>query len=336
MKKQLPVAILALVVLLCSASAVSAQVDLLVTITPTVQYASPQISQFLVNGDTAPANCQADKTVTYNIFVQNGEEAGLISVAVNIGNCDISWFDNPENVAAGWSPGLSQTISLNANEGTTLSLYINVPLTLGKDAGGTYDFVVAAGKPGSYLSKPATLVVQDHDYVSETLVVGTAEEVTITENYRNMAIATEVEKVITFSGTVDCLTKNVYVIKNAKGNNANYEQEAMVNNYRQRPAEPSDLLYGDERFKSCAAFGGTGADIHEIYAVNWMESRSENLNHHVTGDQKLKTELCTRNTFDGELLIDARQSVPCSKRIVDTKYFFGNLTAAEHIILRRP
>lgn len=334
MKKLLPVVILAVVVVLCSASTITAQPSL--TIDPQKQYASPQISEFWGGASTGEV-CHADKTVTYNIFVQNGAGAGLVSVAVNIGNCDISWVDNSENAAAGWSfPDLSQTIWLNANEGTILPLYINVPLTLGKDAGATYNFAVTAGGQGWSFSTPATLVVQDHDYVSETLVAGTAKLVTINENYRNMAMATNVNKFISFSGTVDCLTKNEYVIEYAKGNNANYEQEATVDNYRRRPTKPQDLLYSDARFKSCAAFGGTGVDIHEEYAVNWMESRCENLNHHVTGDQKLKTELCTYNRFDGVLLIDARQSVPCSKRIVNSQYFDGNLTAAKHIIFRRP
>jgi hypothetical protein len=143
MKKLLPVVILAVVVVLCSASTVTAQPEL--TIDPQKQYASPQISEFW-GGASTDAVCHADKTVTYNIFVQNGAGAELVSVAVNIGNCDISWVDNPENAAAGWSfPDLSQTIWLNANEGTILPLYINVPLTLGKDAGGTYNFAVTAG-----------------------------------------------------------------------------------------------------------------------------------------------------------------------------------------------
>ena len=330
MKKLLPVVILAVVVVLCSASTITAQPTL--TIDPQKQYASPQISEFW-GGASTDEVCHADKTVTYNIFVQNGAGAGLVSVAVNIGNCDISWVDNPENAAAGWSfPDISQTIWLNANEGTILPLYINVPLTLGKDAGGTYNFEVTAGGQGWSFSTPATLVVQDHDYVTETLIAGTGD-VTIKEKVRNMAIATSVDKVIDFHGTVDALTKNEYLIVDAKGNNANFEQEAVVSEYR--AILPTDYLYGDERFKSCAVMGGTGANIHEEYVFDWVESRCENINHHVTGDQKRKTELCTYNRFNGTLLIDARQSVPCSIHREDSKIAIGNLTVGQHIIFRR-
>ena len=329
MKKLIPVVILAVVVVLCSASTVTAQPTL--TIDPNQQITCPQISEFFgTPGDV----CHADKTVKYNIFVRNGPIAGPVSVTVIIKSCDINWFNNPKNIAAGWSfPGLSQTIWLGANAGTNLPLYIKVPLTLGKDAAGTYPFKVAAGGPGWTFTEPATLVVQDHDYVSETMVAGTGD-VTINENVRNMASAVSVDKIIDFHGTVDCLTKNEYLIENAEGNNSNYEQEAVVSEYR--AILSTDYLYGDERFKSCAVMGGTGVDIHEIYNVSWMECRSENLNHHVTGSQTYKTELCTYNTFDGGLLIDARQSVPCSRHVVDNQLFIGNLTVGKHIIFRRP
>ncbi len=329
MKKLLLVVILAVVVLLCSASTVTAQPTL--TIDPNQQITCPQISEFF---GTPSDVCHADKTVTYNIHVRNGAVPGLVSVEVNIGNCNIEWFNNPGNSGAGWSfPGLSQTIWLDAGESKMLPLYIKVPLTLGKDVGGTYNFGATASGPGWSLSTGAVLVVQDHDYVTETLIAGTGD-VLINENVRNMAIATKVDKVIDFHGTVDCLTKNEYVIEDAKGNNANFEQEAVVSGYR--AILPTDYLYGNERFKSCAVMGGTGADIHEEYAFDWVESRCENINHHVTGSQKYKTELCTYNRFNGTLLIDARQSVPCSILREDSQLAIGNLTVGKHIIFRRP
>ncbi len=81
--------------------------------------------------------------------------------------------------------------------------------------------------------------------------------------------------------------------------------------------------------------GGTGVDLRVAYDVDWMESRCENINHHVTGDQKRKTELCTYNRFNGTLLVDAKQSVPCSIHLEDSKIATGNLTVAQHLIYRR-
>lgn len=317
MKKLLPIAILAAVMLLCSTSTVSAWVS--VTITPNEQYTCPQISEFWTG--TPPCDvCHVDKTATYTVTVET--DSPPVSVAVMPGETPSGWFS--------W---LDSTLPYPYTAGSW-ALDIKVPLTLGTDAGGQYIIAVTAVDSwGSSAQATATLVVQDHDYVTETLVAGTGD-VLINEKVRNMAVAVKVDKVIDFHGTVDCLTKNEYLMVDARGNNANFEQEAVVSEYR--AILPSDYLYGDERFKSCAVMGGTGANIHEEYAFDWVESRCENINHHVTGDQKRKTELCTYNRFNGTLLIDARQSVPCSIHIEDSQIATGNLTVGKHIIFRRP
>jgi len=317
MKKSLLVVILAIAVVLCSVSTVSAAPTL--TVTPSKQITCPQISEFF---GTPSNTCHADKTVTYQV-----------TVAEPIVWCRPVTVTVTSPAPASWFSWLTKT---SPGAAKTWSLAVKVPLTLGKDAGGAYPITITASDGCGMATKTVWLVVQDHDYVSETMVVGTGD-VTIDENVRNMAIAANVDKTIEFHGSVDCLTKNEYVIEKAKGTNANFEQEATVSNYR--AILPTDYLYGDERFKSCAVMGGTGADIQEIYYTNVsMESRCENINHHVNHSQKYyKTELCTYNNFTlGYLLIDARQSVPCSKHIVDRQEFFGNLTVGKHIIFRRP
>ena len=319
MKKLLPVAILAVVVLFCSASTAAAWVS--VSITPEEQVTCPQISEFWF-GATPSGVCQANKTVTYAVTVET--DSLPVSVAVIPGETPTSWFS--------W---LSQTL-LFPDTSKTWPLNLKIPLIAGKDAGGQYTITVTAVDWGGNTAQAtATLVVQDHDYVTETLVSGTGGTI-LNEKFTNLDIATKVNKHIEFLGEVDCFTKNEYLLMDAKGGNANFEQEAVISEFN--ATMPGSYLYGSERFQSCAAMGGTGVDIRETYqSFGTMESRCENLNHHMTGDMARKTELCTYNSFtNGTFMVDARQSVPCTKKIAERQEFFGNLTAAKHIIFRRP
>jgi hypothetical protein len=328
MKKQLPVAILALVVLLCFASAVSAQVSLSVTITPDVLYASPQISEFWGPAPPNKAICQADKTVTYTVTVETTCPVPYVSVSIKPGEAPASWFSwlNEETY----------------NYTETWPLDITVPQTLGKDAKGTYTItVVAVDNCGLKTQDTATLIVQDHDYVTETVVQGAGYFI-LNEDFNNRAVAVKVKKHMDFLGEVEYLCKNEYLLVNARGDNANYEQESTIDNYR--ATLPGDHLIADEQFKSCAVMGGTGARIHESYNVpynpNWtssIEYRSENLNHHVTGDQRLKTELCTCNNFtNGEYQLNSRQSVPCTRSTSTSEQYIGDLEICRHIKYTRP
>ena len=319
MNKLLPVAILAVVVLFCSASTAAAWVS--VSITPEEQVTCPQISEFWF-GATPSGVCQANKTVTYAVTVET--DSLPVSVAVIPGETPTSWFS--------W---LAQTL-LFPDTSKTWPLNLKIPLVAGKDAGGQYTITVTAVDwGGSTAQATATLVVQDHDYVTETFVSGTGGTI-LNEKFTNLDIATKVDKHIEFLGTVDCFTKNEYLLMDAKGGNANFEQEAVISEFK--ATMPGSYLYGSERFQSCAAMGGTGVDIREMYRSNGtMESRCENINHHMTGWQARKTELCTYNSFtNGSFMVDARQSVPCTKKIAERQESFGNLTAAKHIIFRRP
>jgi hypothetical protein len=325
MKKQLPVAILALVVLLCSASTVSAQVSLSVTITPDVQYASPQISQFwTIPPPPKEAVCQANKTVTYTVTVET--DCPPVSVSIKPGDAPASWFS--------W---------LNEYTGFTTETWplgITVPQTLGKDAKGTYTItVVAVDSCGVKMQDTATLIVQDYDYVTETCVQG-AGIFTLNEDFNNRAVAVKVKKHIDFIGEVEYLTKNEYLIVNARGNNANYEEESTISNYR--ATLPGDQLIADKQFKSCAVMGGTGVKLHEHYDAdyNWtstIEYTCENLNHHVTGDQRWKTEFTTVNNFtNGRYVLETRQSVPCTRSTSSRDEITGTFVFGKHIIYRRP
>ncbi len=336
MKKLLPVAILAVIVLFCSASTVTANVY--VFITPDELITCPQISEFWFG--VAPCEqCHANKTVTCTVTAWTDSPAPplwvtpVLSVSVIPGEAPAGWFS--------WlnlQPPLSPPFWTWSGP-----LNVKVPLTLGKDAGGVYTFtVVAVDWTGSSASTIATLIVQDHDYVSETLIAGTGEDVTINRDFKNMAVAVKVKKHIAFSGEVECLTENEYLIVNARGNNANYEQESVIFEYR--ATRPGDYLIGDEQFKSSAVMGGTGAKVHERYEIPFdptkngsMGSRCTNINHHVTDDQRWKTELCTYNNFtNGYYLLESGQSVPCTRSISNREKYDGDLTVARHEIYRRP
>ncbi len=124
-----------------------------------------------------------------------------------------------------------------------------------------------------------------------------------------LPVAVKVKKHIEFRGEVECLTENEYLIENVMGNNANYEQESVISEYK--ATKPGD----------------NGS----------MEVRCVNLNHHVTGDQRGKTELCTYNNFtNGYYLLESGQSVPCTKSISNREEYIGDLTIARHIIFRQP
>jgi hypothetical protein len=328
MKKQLPVAILALVVLLCSASAVSAQVSLSVTITPDVLYASPQISQFwTIPPPPKEAVCQANKTVTYTVTVET--DSPPVSLSIKPGDAPASWFS--------W---------LNEYTGFTTETWplgITVPQTLGKDAGGVYTItVVAVDGSGVKMQDTATLIVQDYDYVTETMVQDAAGTYTLNEDLNNMAVAVRAKNYIDFRGEVEYLTKNEYLLVNARGSNANYEEESTISNYQ--ATLPGDYLIADKQFKSCAVMGGTGARLHEYYDVyyspNWtraIEYTCENLNHHVTGDQKWKTEFTTVDNFtNGRYVLETGQTVPCSRSKSSRDEITGTFVFGKHVVYRRP
>ena len=318
MKKLLPIAILAVVVLLCSTSTVSAWVS--ISITPNSQYTCPQISEFWTG--TPPCDvCHADKTVTYTVTVETDSPPASVSII-------------PGDAPASWLSWLDTDLPYPYTTGSW-PLDIKVPQTVGKDAGGVYTLtVVAVDSWGSSAQATATLEVQNHDYVSETLLMGDGTAV-LNEDFKNMGVAVKVKKHLNFNGTVECLTKNEYLMVNAKGKNTNYEQESVVSEYSATLS--GHHLIGDEQFKSCAVMGGTGAKFHELYVIRGsMESRCANLNHHMTGDMARKTELCTYNNFtQGYYLLEQGQSIPCTRSVSGSEKYLGDLTVARHLIYRR-
>ena len=316
MKKMLPVMIVAAVVILCTASTVSAWVNLYVT--PDRHVTCPQTSSYWDPSAAPMSPLLDDKTVTYTISVET-DNAPVYVVII------------PEETPIGWFSWLSRTLPSPKTAGIWL-LGLKVPLTLGEDAGGVYAFTITAVDAGG-ASAHATveLVVQDHDYVSETLVqidANNTAEFTLDKRLRSLPIATSVDKHIEFNGTVVAFEENEYLIYNARENNANFQQESIVDTFS------GPYLRGTETLKSCAALGGTGVTLSESYDVDWMGLRYESLGHYITGEQRYKTELSTYNTLNGTFTLNARQIVPVSRYVKEQQTYEGNLTVGRHLIFR--
>jgi hypothetical protein len=167
MKKLLPVAIIAVIVLFCSASTAA-------SITPDELITCPQISEFWFG--VAPCEqCHADKTVTYTVTVATDPPPGWY-LPTSVASVSVI----PGEAPAGWFSWLNLQPPLGPPDWTwSEPLDVKVPLTLGKDAGGVYTItVIAANWKGERAQDTATLIVQDHDYVSETLI-GSLEKLSV-------------------------------------------------------------------------------------------------------------------------------------------------------------
>ena len=94
--------------------------------------------------------------------------------------------------------------------------------------------------------------IQDLDYASETAISGTGQ-FRLNKNVRSMNSGIKSNKDILFSGSVDALVKNEYLVDDSLGKNPNFEAQGAVDNFN--ALSPGDSLIGNENFKSSAAFG---------------------------------------------------------------------------------
>lgn len=328
MKKLLMFVILA-IALLCLTSTVSATKLVEVEINPTEQYTTPE------------------QTVEYTVTVYNNYKPTInqnITISFYLGKCYVSWFE--VDGITGTKP-----VTLVVPSGGFRSLSIKI--TPDKDASGRYDWGVSATAHAVIADdyKAAALVVgHDYDYVGETYVEGTGI-FTIDKRLRSSTMSTidavekpfhvNVEKHFECRGSIDGFANNQYLLKEADGNNPNFKQVSMVDNYE--AIEDDDYFSGDEDLRSSFIFGGTGARIKEEFIVRAMEERLENINLHCTGDQGYMTEIDSYNDFDtglsegygGYFSLDARQSIP-GIRIEESETFYGDLIVHKHLIFRRP
>ncbi len=236
---------------------------------------------------------------------------------------------SPDDCPAGWFSWTKKTLTIPAGVSRSESLQVS-PIM---DAiAGEYTFRAEASakcyRPGSAV---ASFDVQDHDYASETAVSGTGQ-FQINKNVRSMNSGIKSNKEVFFSGSVDALVKNEYLIDQAKGRNPNFEEQDAVDNYM--AIQPGDSLFGTESFKSSAVFGGVGAKVTEAYNVQQMEFKSQDFNLHQTGSLKKTAEFKTADNFTGFYLIDAKQTIPGQKGLSEHEEYLGSFEINRRILFR--
>jgi hypothetical protein len=259
------------------------------------------------------------KTLEFAISVKNdGPSEVEAELAIDPKNCPTGWFS--------WT---TKTLKIPAGVSRSESLQVCPDM---EAIAGEYKFKAEASskcsRPGESI---ASFRVQDHDYASETAVSGTGQFM-INKNVRSMNSGIKSSKEVSFSGSVDALVKNEYLIDQAKGQNPNFEEQDAVDNYN--ALQPGDALFGTENFKSSAVFGGVGAKVTEAYNVQQMEFKSQDFNLHQTGSLKKTAEFKTADNFTGFYLIDAKQTIPGQKGLNEHEEYLGSFEINRRILFR--
>ena len=259
------------------------------------------------------------KTLEFLVSVEN-EGSSDVEAALGISSksCPMEWFS--------WT---EESLSIPAGSTRTKKLLVSTDTNA---LAGTYDFAVDASsrccksKPGG-----GRFIIQDLDYASETAISGTGQ-FRLNKNVRSMDSGIKSNKDILFSGSVDALVKNEYLVDGSLGNNPNFEAQDAVDNYN--ALSPGDSLIGNENFKSSAVFGGVGAKLQESYDLQQMEFESQSFNLHQTGSLKKTAEFKTANNFTGFYLIDAKQTIPGQKNLLGHEEYLGSFEINRRILFR--
>lgn len=259
------------------------------------------------------------KPLDYMVTISNdGKTEVEAQVSVKPEVCPFEWFSwtsTPVTIPAGVSRFLALQVSPDTNA-----------------VAGEYRFAVeASAKCRSVGQKDAKFKVQSFDYASETSVSGTGQ-FQIDKNLRSMNSGIKSTKSVLFSGSVDALVKNEYLVDKALGKNANFQEQDAVDNYN--AVTLGDALVGTESFKSSAVFGGVGAKVRESYDVSQMEFKDQDFTLHQTGSLKKTAEFKTADNFTGYYLIDAKQVVPGQKNLKEFEEYFGSFEINRRILFR--
>lgn len=259
------------------------------------------------------------KPQDYTVTVKNdGPSDGEAELSINPKDCSPEWFS--------WT---SKTIEIPAGASRSEPLTVRPDLNA---VAGTYRFAVeASAKCSRSGAAEAVFKVQDYDYASETAISGTGQ-FQIDKNVRSMDSGIHSDKNILFSGSVDALVKNEYLVDQARGRNPNFQEQDAVDNYN--AVMPGDALLGTESFKSSAIFGGVGAKLLESYDVQQMEFKNQDFNLHQTGSQKKMAEFRTADNFTGFYLIDAKQIKPGQKSLKEHEEYLGSFEINRRILFR--
>ena len=173
--------------------------------------------------------------------------------------------------------------------------------------------------------------MQAFDYASETSISGSGQ-FQINKDISSMKSGIKSTKNVIFSGTVDALVKNEYMVDQAKGKNANFQEQDAVDNYN--AVASGDALVGTESFKSSAIFGGVGSKVKESYDLQQMDFKSQDFTLHQTGSLEKSAEFKTADNFTGYYLIDAKQTIPGQKSLKELEEYFGSFEINRRILFR--
>ncbi len=259
------------------------------------------------------------KPLDYMVTISNDAKTEVeAQVSVKPEVCPFEWFSwtsTPVTIPAGVSRSVALQVSPDTNA-----------------VAGEYRFAVeASAKCRSVGQRDAKFKVQSFDYASETSVSGTGQ-FQIDKNLRSMNSGIKSTKSVLFSGSVDALVKNEYLVDKALGKNANFQEQDAVDNYN--AVSLGDALVGTESFKSSAVFGGVGAKVQESYDVSQMEFKDQDFTLHQTGSLKKTAEFKTADNFTGYYLIDAKQVVPGQKNLKEFEEYFGSFEINRRILFR--
>ncbi len=261
------------------------------------------------------------KTLEFLVNVNNNGPIEVeAKLSVSSKNCPPEWFS--------WT-----TMSLQVPAGVSRSEKLLVSPDMNAIAG-PYNFIVdASGRCCRSRSGEGKFRVQDLDYASETAISGTGM-FQLNKDVRSMNSGIKTDKEILFSGTVDALVKNEYLVDQPKGRNPTFEEQDAVDNYN--ALMPGDSLIGTESFRSSAIFGGVGAKVQQDYNVQQMEFKSQSFNLQTgsTDSRKNTAEFKTADNFTGFYLIDAKQITPGQKSLKEHEEYLGSFEINRRILFR--
>lgn len=259
------------------------------------------------------------KPLDFTVSVENeGDTEVEAEVNIRPDGCPFEWFD--------WTVN---TLTIPAGGSRSLPLQVTPDINA---LPGKYKFAVEATgscrSPGQVM---AQIMVQAMDYASETSVSGSGQ-FQINKNLRSMSSGIKSSKDVIFSGSVDQLEKNEYLVVAAKGRTPNFWEKDTVDEYN--AVAVGDALVGTESFKSSAVFGGVGAKVRESYDLQQMEFKDQDFTLHQTGSLKKTAEFETKDNFTGYYKIDAKQIIPGQQSLKESEEYLGSFEISRRIVFR--
>lgn len=258
------------------------------------------------------------KTLEYLVTVENrGCSEVEAKLAINPKSCRSGWF--------GWT---EKVLVVPAGGVGTEPLSVTPAITASP---GDYDFQVVATAPNFKSgSDEEEFKVQGYDYVSETTISGVGQ-FQLNKDVRSMNTGVKANKDIYFSGSVDALMKNEYLVEKPMGQTPTFQECDAVENYM--ALKSGDTLMGTETARSSLVFGGVGAKVQESYNLQEMEYEIQEIDFHHEGLDR-RAVFQTADNFTGYLAIDAKQTIPGQRGTSEREEFLGSFEIQRRLIFK--